>query len=301
MTKDNSPESRPDIHDDIEKLTDDLLPGAGGQLAKLFESEGRPPPRMVWSPKSSDYSNPLISRFAQTCHALAQPDGRVLARDFNVDAFRPLQDWLLHLDIEDDGKVFRYLHYGDGIASVRGLSMLGKTTEAFGGHISTFFSAVYRAVLLQKDWILTVHTPPHKVFARQWERLIVPLFDDAGSVAQFTVLNVPDNELRPGLDIIPDPVLIVDEDMIVRYANRVAREVFGHQDHLETHMTLFAYSGIDTDMPAPPGELVKSQAVHDVVSLVLRDTMIQRFMLTISATQQWGTAYYVITMRPTAV
>lgn len=286
---------------DIEQLTGDLLPRPGCGLATLFKQEGSAPPKLIWSPKPDDYTNPMVARFAQACDALAQPDGRVLARDFDINAFRPLQDWLLHLDIEADGTVYRYLHYGDGIASVHGISMLGKTTEGFDGHIGAFFTAVYRAVQIQKDRILTIHVPAQKIFARHWERLIVPLFDEAGNVVQFLVQNIPDNELRPGLDIIPDPVLIVDEDMIVRYANRVARETFGQQTQLEARLNLFAYSGIDTEMPAPPRDLLKSKAVHDVVSLVLRDTLIQRFMLTISAMQQWGTAYYVITMRPAAV
>lgn len=285
---------------DIEKLTGDLLPQADNELKKLFAQAGSSPPRIIWSPKSADYSNPLIALFADACHTLAQPDGRVLAEDFDVYTFRPLQEWLMHVDIEDGGKVFRYLHYGDAIANIHGRSLLGKTTKAFGGHVSLFFTAIHNAVLHQQDWMLTIHTPPQKVFARQWELLIVPLFDDAGAVVQFIVLNVPDNKLRPGLDIIPDPVLIVDADMIVRYANRIARETFGHQDHFSTQIDLFTYSGIDIEMPAAPHELAKSYAVHDVVSLVLRDTIIQRFMLTISATEQWGTACYVITMRPAA-
>lgn len=285
---------------DIDKLSGDLLPQASDELKKMFAQAGSPPPRLIWSPKATDYTNPLIALFADSCHALAQPDGRVLAKDFDVDNFRPLQEWLMLLDIEDSGKVFRYIFYGDGIAQVHGRSMQGKSSGAFSGHISIFFTAVYNAVLRQKDWIWTAHAPPQNVFARQWERLIVPLFDNADTIVQFAVLNVPDNELRAGLDIIPDPVLIVDEDMIVRYANRIARETFGRQDHLETQMDLFTYSGIDIDMPAAPHELAKSYAVHDVVSLVLRETIIQRFMLTISGTEQWGTAYYVITMRPAA-
>lgn len=133
-----------------------------------------------------------------------------------------------------------------------------------------------------------------------WERLIVPLFDDAGNIARIAVMNVPDNELRAGLEIIPDPVLIVDEDQIVRYANRPAREIFDRQTVPGSNKDLFSYAEIDIEMPAPPDKLAKSQVVHDVISIVLSGTMIERFLLTISAVERWGSAYYVITLRPAA-
>ncbi|MCG6901582.1 MAG: PAS domain-containing protein [Rhodobacter sp.] len=287
-----------DSADTMDQLIAELLPDGHEHLRRLFEDQGSAAPHILWSPKPDDLTNPLIARFAGACDGLPQTNGRILASDFHIEDFAALRDWMLVLDVEGDGSTFRYAHYGNGIADIRGLSMLGQTTESFGGHISRFFTAVYRAVQARKCPVLTVHVPPRQIFARHWERLIVPLFDTAGTVIRFIVLNVPDNELRPGLEIIPDPVLIADENQIVRYANRAAREMFGRQVYLGSNMDLFAFAGIDIILPATPRDLARSRTIRDSISIVLRGALIERFQLTVSGTVQWGNAFYVITLRP---
>jgi len=271
------------------------------QLNALFRKSGGRAPRILWSPQRQDLNTPLIRQFAAILDTLAPDSTHIRQADFQMVQFASLQDWLMLVDVEDGGARFRYGHYGAGIAEVFGRSMLGRTSDEFDSHISRFFNAIYRAALARKTRVLTRHEPPKQVFARAWERLIVPLFDSNGDVTQFAVLNVPDNELRPGLEIIPDPVLIVDEQQIVRFANRAAREIFERPVSAMpgTKMDLFTFAGVDLDIPHSPEEFIQSKAIHDVVSLVLCGTLIQRFMLTISATNQRDHAFYVITLRPT--
>ena len=283
---------------DIDQIAASIRPNDRDDLRKLFGDQGSRPPQIVWSPLQVDLTNPQIARFDAICQAMPQTDGRILAIDFDLDAVASLTDWLLLLDVEGDGTVYRYRHYGEGIADVRGVSMLGRTTGEFSGHIGQFFTAIYRAVQNHKQRLLTIHVPPGMTLARSWERLIVPLFDPAGEVVQFAVLSVPDNALRAGLELIPDPVLIADADQIVRYANRAARELFSRQTYLSANMDLFTFAGIDLDLPCPPADLARSGVVHDVISIVLRGTMIEHFLLTVSGTEQLGAACYVITLRP---
>ena len=198
----------------------------------------------------------------------------------------------------DAQNTFRYLHYGNGIADFHGVSLLGKSTTFFSNYIGTFLHAVYLAVIERREPVLAIHAPAKAVFARSWNRLIVPLCDVNGRITQFAVINIPDNELRAGLEIVPDPVLILDSNQIVRFANRPARELFGRQIYQGSKMDLFTFAGIDVEMPASPWEMAASKTVHDVVSLAIADTMIERFNLTISGTVQWGTAFYVITVHP---
>jgi len=280
----------------LTKLAADICSGGTASLRSMFESASSQPPLIKWSPDISDLRHPLVVRFAQLCQTLCAADGMILASDFTLDAFSGLKDWMTILD--NDGGDLRYSHYGDGISTVRGFSKKDTVAAAHRDLISEFFQGVYRAVQTRKEWLLTVHEPPRKIFARNWESLALPLLDTTGAVSRLINISVPDNELRPGLEIIPDPVLIVDQDQIVRFANRAAREMFDHQIYIGTNMDLFTFSGINFTPPAPPEEMAQSRAVHDVVSIVLRDTMIERFLLTISATEQWGTAYYVLTLRP---
>ncbi len=283
---------------EVDALADSLCRGADDGLRALFEAAGSRGPVLRWSPAESDLQNPIVRRFHALCRALRDAEGRVPAAAFRMDAFAGLHDWMMLIDVEAGGARFRYRHYGDAIAEIRGMSMTGRTTEGFGGHISTFFAAVYTAALTRRDWVQTIHEPPGAIFARNWERLIVPLAGATGEIVQFAVANVADNELRPGLEIIPDPVLIVDAGQVVRYANRAAREMFGRQIYQGSELDLFAFSGIDLDPPDRPEALLRAGTVRDAISLAIRGTMIERFHLTLSATEQWGTAYYVITLRP---
>lgn len=132
----------------LDALAAEIRPGGLDRLRQLFEDQGCKAPSVIWSPKPDDCMNPLVVCFAETCMEFRQPDGRILMRDFDLNCFAALQDWMLLLEVEKDGTVFRYSHYGNSIAEVRGISMLGRTTEDFGGHIGQFFAAVYRAVMI---------------------------------------------------------------------------------------------------------------------------------------------------------
>ena len=275
-----------------------IRPGFDGGLRQLFAEHGSCEPRLTWDPDEKELPHPFLVRFHELCQDSAGPEGRLLARTFNLDTFNGLHDWMIIVHVEDSGRRFRYGHYGRGISDIRGVSLQGNTTSALSGHIGIFFDAIYKAVIAHKLPILTHHQAVKTIFARSWDRLIVPICDDDDNVVQFAVLNVANNELSAGLEIVPDPILIADRDQIVRYANRAAREMFGRQIYLGSNMDLFTFAGIDMEMPSTPEELAQSQTVRDATSLVLRDTMIERFYLTISGTTQWGNSFYVITLRP---
>ncbi|KMW58714.1 hypothetical protein AIOL_003693 [Candidatus Rhodobacter oscarellae] len=283
--------------DAVSALADGLRPERTSAFAEIFRTHGAREPTILWDPSLDDIDNPLLRQFHSRCTALAV-DGGIRMQDFRLEDFRGLEDWMTLLDVEADGRVFRYRHFGDGIANIRGLKLLGQTTQTLGGHIALFFDAVFRAALQHRLPVFTVHEPPKAIFALQWSRLIFPLLDESGDIRQFLVMTLADNELRAGLEIIPDPVLIVDRDQIIRFANRAARESFGRELYLGSEVDLFQFAGIDIELPATPEEMARSETVRDVVSLAIRGTMIERFHLTVSGTAQWGCCFYVITLRP---
>ena len=285
------------LQPDPKSLSDDVLVGGSGAVRKLFEDAGSRSPTIRWSPRTADLTNQQIREFARICQSVAGPDGRISEADFDIEVFRAQYPWLMVLRVEDDGVMFRYTYYGEGIAAVRGKSMLGETTAGFVGHIGQFFTSVYRAILQRPTWLLTIHEPPKEVFARNWERLIVPVVDAAGRVTRIVVMNVPDNELRAGLEIIPDPVMILDENQVVRFANKAARQMFDRQAYYHYDMTLFDYTGINLAIDLPPAILVRNRAVHDKVCLAMRNRLLQDFLVTISGAELWGHPFYVITLR----
>lgn len=279
------------------RLADALTTGASSQLADLFGVEGAAAPRIRWSPSLSDLSNPLILAYARTCLELTAPDSPIRARDFDLESFRAHLAWMMVLEVESDGTVFRYSHYGEGIAQVRGISMLGRTSADFGGHIGLFFTAAYRALLRRGTWLLTEHAPPKDVFARKWERLMVPVAGEDGQILRVAAMNVPDNELRAGLEIIPDPVMVLVADQIVRYANTAARRFFDRGSYPAQDVTLFDYTGIDLPIARSPTDMVRTHAVHDRVCLAMRDNLLRDFLVTISGARIWDHDFYVLTLR----
>lgn len=287
-----------DRNEAIDCIAAAIHPAKPDRVRAFFQGHGIKAPILVWSPDPDELRNPLIVRFAEICRAMPHSPYGILASDFNRNAVEHLADWLILLDVEDDGKTFRYRYYGAGIEDIRGSSMLGLTSDEFGDPISQYFTAVYRAACVHKQPLLTGHELSRNLLARTWERLVVPLFESNGKVIKFANLAVPDTDLRPGLEVIPDPVLIADKDQIVRYANRAAREMFGRQIYLGAGLTLFDFAGIDIDLPIPPAELAASGKVQDVVNIVLCDTMIERFLLTVSGIERHDGAFYVITLRP---
>jgi PAS domain-containing protein len=283
--------------------------GASPDLLRLFRANGAAAPRLLWSPAEADLENRLLRQFFARCRLAAEREA-LCVTDLGPDSFAGLEDWLLRLSIEyarDTGASgpagatrFRYGAYGRVLQTHRGRDMTGALVGAHGGHIGLFFDAVYRAVMRRGEWLFSVHEPPKTIFAQAWHRLIVPVFDTrGGSVVEIVALVVPENEYQAGLEIIPDPVLIADADLIVRFANRAAREVFGQTVyHTAREMTLADFAGIDLGRPPPPEEMMRHGAVRDEIALVIRDRLVTRFSMTLSAVSQGGRAFYVVMLRP---
>lgn len=281
----------------IDDLVDAVMHGSDARLYDMFQAVGAKAPIIQWSPATTDLTNPMILDFANSCGQIGDPQQPIAEADFALSKFERHLPWMMVLEVEKEGEAFRYSHYGEGIANVRGLSMLGQTSADFGGHIGLFFTAVYGAILCRRKWLLTEHVAPKEIFARTWERLMAPVINPEGKVTRIVAMNVPDNELSAGLEIIPDPVMVLDGDQIVRYANAAARRMFDRSQFPSQDLSLFDYSGIDLDIGQSPSELVRKRAVHDRLCLATRDNMLRDFLVTISGSRIWDHDFYVITLR----
>lgn len=273
-------------------------PRTRARIDAMFKAAASRAPIVTWSPRPADAQNRLVRKFALAVEERALPGGTLPDDRFDFLEWTPFDDWLILLDVEDDGTTFRYSHFGTGIANIRGGSRVGETAASFGGHVAFFFQEVFRAVAAMGRPVQTIHDAPRAIFAGTWERWIVPLVDDAGEVRRILALMVPDTPLSAGLEIVPDPVLILDENQIVRFANRAARETFGRQIYLGSDLDLFQFAGIDLVLPQTPLHLAHSGRVHDSVSVGLRDGIVRHFDVTVSGMLQWGTAFYVAILRP---
>ncbi|MEL6645383.1 MAG: PAS domain-containing protein [Pseudomonadota bacterium] len=280
----------------VDLLTESLMPGRQDALRGVFNAHGARAPVIIWSPQPQELQSPQIRRFAEICRGIADDQGRVRKSDFKLAAFDQLAAWIMLLEPENGH--YRYIHYGGGIAEFYGRDMTGETTETFTSHIAQFFEALYRAVEERGEWVLSEHEPPAAVFVRSWRRLIVPLMsDDYATVEGFAVANLPENDLRAGLELMVDPVFVLDADQQVHFANRSAHKFFGIETHGTQGATLRDLTGIGLETAQSPEELLSAGAHEDTIELTLRGGIAERLVMTLSAAEHRGTALYIAVMR----
>ena len=280
----------------FELVTESLKPGNMDALNRIFLDHGARAPDVIWDPKRGDLRNSLLRQFHDTATRLGDENGTLTVETLQLEKFGQLMDWLMLVEKNADGE-FTYLYYGRAIADAYGQDMSGKTVEAFGGHITSFFAALYDAVSERGVWAYSEHEPPKSVFVRSWHRLIVPLAGREGNVSRYLVMNVPENELSAGLELMVDPVFVIGEDKEVIYFNSAAQQLFKLSRKGDTPKSLEALTGIELDARMTPSEMLKARRREDSTELATRGAIVERLIVTTSAAQLRGSAYYVVVMR----
>lgn len=280
----------------IDLVADSFEPAIPNLLRQMFNAAGARSPEVIWSPTDIEIRSPLLREFAAVCRVLAREDGSLPDTDINLDHFGDLKEWIMMIEPVEGETDFLYTYYGSGIAQHYGRDMTGQRSSQFGGHIGTFITGLYSAMLERGEIVYTEHEPPQNVFVRAWQRYIVPRTDDTGKTTGFLALNVPENELRAGLELMIDPVMVVSRDEKIVYANRAAQTMFNlpsiRQDEAFNQAT-----GMSLEVHRTPLEMLAQHRVEDSVQLTLRDTIVERLVMTVSAAQYKDTAYYVVVLR----
>lgn len=283
-------------------LTEELIDGRTDALRLLFAEQDASAPILIWDPQHRDLRHPVIRAFSTELRALCDAEGRVTLEAFEAADLAGYRGWLMLLEPIRDGDGdpvdFAYLHYGSEVAATYGRDMTGRRTSEIGGYISTFFTALYRAVIARGQWVKSLHEPPSEVFARIWRRLIVPLYDADGEVARIVVLNVADNDLRAGLEAVPDPVMVVRQDGNVTFANRAARSLFGERQFLNDAVSLSDYAGFEVDLNAPLDTMMERRMTTEETQIGVSNSLIVHFRVTRSVIYYREQLYYLVIAKP---
>src|SRR6056297_3786446 len=133
------------VNEIAELVAETFIPDRPDTVRKLFNDAGARAPEVIWSPNRNELRNPLLRTFEEICQGYAV-DGRVPQSAVRLEDFGGLTEWLMLLKPIDGGADFEYLAYGSSVAESFGRDMTGHRTSQFGGHISTFFLGLYRAV-----------------------------------------------------------------------------------------------------------------------------------------------------------
>ncbi|MEM9145987.1 MAG: hypothetical protein AAGC57_07280 [Pseudomonadota bacterium] len=293
-----------DMRPEAGRAYDDLLAGSlfmgrTNRLDELFYAERARPPLVIWDPNRIDLQDAEFEAFVEQVNRLPTVRGLPLASAFDPARFMS-REWLMLLESIGFGGDFRYLFYGSGVAEYYGRSLTGRRTSAIGGHISRFFIALYRAAMHRRQRVLSEHEPPSHVFVRIWRRLIVPLVDDTGFVTHFAVLNIPENHLRSGLEVVPFPCIVADRARMVRFANAEARRLAAPTRVWEYGEPLAALLGQDLVLPDEPEALLgpPSNPLQTRVSLDLPGRPGTPCQVHVGAARYRNEAIFVLTILP---
>jgi len=272
-----------------------LADGRADTAGALFAAHGAPAPLIVWRPTLADAGHPILRSFLRGCGEDAAP---LPLSWLDSEEFAALADWAMVVaPIDRAADDFVYRHYGDKIAEVYQADLTGERTSTIGGHVSVFFTALYKAVMARREPVLSVHEPPRQVFVRAWRRIIQPLMDDTGEIVCHAVANVPDNDLRAGLEVLPHAVMVVTAQGEVCYANRAACLMFGQPRSPLAGMGLGAFTGLDLTLPQSPDRVILDGHAYEDRALMVRGGMVVSIRVTIGATFYRDLPLYVISAR----
>lgn len=275
-----------------EPLAATLVQGRSDAAGALFAAHGAPAPIIVWRPTLADARHPILRSFLR---ASGGQSGPLPLTWLDSEEFAALAEWaMVVVPVDGTGEDHVYRHYGAKIAEVYQKDLTGQRTSDIGGHMSLFFTALYNAAATRRETVLSVHEPPQQVFVRAWRRVIQPLVDDGGDIVCHAVANVPDNDLRAGLEVLPNAVMVVTAGGEVCYANRAACLLFGQPRSPLARTGLGAFTGLDIALPESPDRLVlDGQPVEDR-ALMARGGIVTPIRLTTGATFYRDVPLYVI-------
>lgn len=286
----------------VRTLTDELVAGRSRGLRALFSAQKASAPLLIWEPQDQDLRHPVVRAFAARLRELRDPGGNVRLETFERADLSGFEDWMMILDpvanASGEAVDFRYRHYGSEVTANYGRDMTGRLTSEIGGYVAVFFKALYRAVMARGEWVKSMHEPPSEVFARIWRRLIVPLHDADGQVVRIAVLNIADNDLRAGLEAVPDPIMVVQQDGTISFANRSARTLFGERRFLADPISLAEYSGIVLDLTQPRETMLDRRVITEETQIGVHNSLIVHFRVTRSVVYYRDRLYYLVIAKP---
>jgi hypothetical protein len=168
--------------------TEDLAP-----IRSIFRAHGAPGPVVTWTPSINQIETPELRLVLAYWSRAAQENRTPRWSDIDLTEISHVAGYLMLLDVVEEGQDFEYRMFGDIIAEVSELDMTGKrlSMHKASTYIVEFSLAVYRAALLRHQPVLTEHRPTGTKYTAAWQRIVLPLVDEAGAVIRILTGTVP--------------------------------------------------------------------------------------------------------------
>lgn len=177
----------------VARWSGQIAAGELGDIRAVFAARTGQPPTLIWSPAAERVTAPQLRFLLDHWSTLADGGTPPNYRQIDPSAMRPALGYVMLLDAVDGGRDFRYRLYGSLIARASDLDMTGRllSDHPASSYVTEFGLAVYRAALQRPRPIYTERTPAAAERTTRWQRLALPLVDDAGRVTRLLAGTVP--------------------------------------------------------------------------------------------------------------
>jgi len=178
--------------DRIERWQPLLEQGEVSELRDLFGAAGARGPGVKWRPEPADLSQ-RQAKFALAHWLGAASDGVPSLRIVDPVALAPALGYLMIVEVVDGARDVIYRLIGTNLIAVSGFDMTRKrlSEHPMSSYIRDYSMALYRAVIARREPVWSHYGPAAAVATAAWERVILPLADDAGAIVRFLVAAVP--------------------------------------------------------------------------------------------------------------
>jgi len=178
----------------VDAIETHVVAGNEGSIGKALPNGLQAPPRLRWDPELERIEDPQLARLHTYWSDLGRNGGLPRSSQADLLDLQTQAPYAMLLDVREDGWDFRYRYYGSGIAERSGFDLTGLSVWEIPStpEISIFFTACYRAVLHHRIPLMTWHVAPPQRTVVSWDRLILPLTDEAGgAISRLLVGNIP--------------------------------------------------------------------------------------------------------------
>ena len=175
-----------------DELATELINNDLDRCNRMFEADNLPLPQLIWMPNEDDLPEESLKFIHKLWHQHCA-NGTPPYSIFTPENLFPALGHIIVLEVVDGGLDFKYRVYGTKIAEVSKFDMMGKSISEIptANAIQAFFFATYRAVLIKKQPLYTMHTPPITITTKKWLRLILPTIDENGDITRLVAGNIP--------------------------------------------------------------------------------------------------------------
>jgi PAS domain-containing protein len=170
-------------------------------VADLLDGWGLPEPCCVWSPEVASMPGERLGAMYALWKDHAGERDLPSVEDCRPEVYGELSSVMMFLDLSEDGRSFRYRHYGEELAAHANMNWTGRTTVDMASFIehSLLYASSYLASETRREPLYTEVVSSPKLITTTWCRLLLPYVDAKAGVVSFACGNVP----MPGLPTWP--------------------------------------------------------------------------------------------------